>query len=71
MAVLTVPDPELWDGLIATAAEGTALEGPWIVAQYHGTCAACGERWEPGDAIRLDRDLDAWVCTGCGEEGIT
>lgn len=29
-----------------------------IMARYSGTCPECGERWQPGDLIRSEGEID-------------
>lgn len=55
-----------WKGMAALAAEDRGRDlGTWIEARYNQACI-CGDRWEPGDLIRFDRDAEAWVCERCG-----
>jgi len=49
-----------WDQLAETAYRPRLIE-----SEYHGTCRACGGRWEPGDQIGWSDDEDAWCCAGC------
>jgi hypothetical protein len=39
--------------------------GPTIFARHVGHCTGCGRRWEPGDAIHRDPELDGWVGVDC------
>jgi hypothetical protein len=56
-----------WEQLSERAAGNAASGlGPLVPARYPGRCAACGDRWEPGDLIRHDDDEDGWVCEACG-----
>ena len=41
--------------------------GRWVVAQYAGTCAHCGEHFGPGAAIRMFPG--GWRADCCGEAG--
>ena len=40
--------------------------GPWFEAQYGGTCAECGERFDAGDSIRGIGGGE-YECRDCGE----
>jgi DNA-directed RNA polymerase subunit RPC12/RpoP len=37
-----------------------------ILAQFHGTCAECGETIIPGQRITRDQDDDTWRHHDCG-----
>lgn len=56
-----------WQSLAATAAEARDY-GPWVVSQYPGKCAGCGERWAEGDLIRFSEDESGWTAACCGAQ---
>jgi hypothetical protein len=56
-----------WEGIRDTLIRGSGL-GPWVVAEWHGRCKACGERWEPGERIRGSSDDGGFICETCGTE---
>jgi hypothetical protein len=62
------PDWQAIRDLVAEHALAASGLGPWIPAQYYGTCAACGHRWEPGDQIRASDEDAGWLCQRCGSD---
>lgn len=66
------PEPD-WDALTEMVTEAAAdNRGPWVLAQFDGTCALCGARYEGGwEDVRYDPDCDGWVCTACGSADVT
>jgi len=54
-----------WAAMWRTANPEDGL-GPWIEARWSGVCRGCGERWEPGEAIRRDAGEDGYLCSFCG-----
>lgn len=44
-------------------------EPGWIEAQYPGTCGTCGERFQPGAAIRMHTFSGEWRADCCAEVG--
>ena len=39
--------------------------GPTIFSRFAGHCTGCGRRYEPGDAIHYDSQLDGWIAVEC------
>ena len=42
-----------------------------IVARYSGTCSECGDRWQPGDLIRVvpdDQRPGVWRHASCPDD---
>lgn len=62
------PSGGRWNDMAYTANEAQARRrfGPWVTAQYGGSCPGCGTRFEPGERIRADDDLGDFVCETCG-----
>lgn len=50
------------DGVVAE----TVPSGPWITAQYRGSCSGCRAPIRPEDPIRSDGE-GGWLCEPCGQ----
>lgn len=50
-------------------AQLTARDPRWFPAGYPGTCGNCGERFEPGTAIRFELGSSSnWIAECCAED---
>jgi hypothetical protein len=53
------------NGAEKRAATDRPERGPWIIAQYDGTCGNCPSVIDRGDSIRSDGE-GGWLCEACG-----